>query len=147
MLSSRNRHIHKSDLENVCKTLEIHIELISLRSNGENRVEHYGKGHYFINDCTELTSYCLDHYEEIKDIKDCNKINRGINGKFKRGNDRVIEAFQGFKVLIENVDKLIIPMEMTDEVLNTQFYDTVGDYKTLEYNQKNCRLEEYVEKR
>ena len=55
------------------------FELISLRSNGENRVEHYGKdfdekcnlglvkGHYFINDYTELTSYCLDNYEEIKD--------------------------------------------------------------------------------
>ena len=43
ILSLRNRHIHKCDLENVCKTLEIHIELISLRSNGENRVEHYGK--------------------------------------------------------------------------------------------------------
>ena len=37
-----NRHIHKCDLENVCNTLEIRIELISLRSNGENRVEHYG---------------------------------------------------------------------------------------------------------
>ena len=32
ILSLRNRHIHKCDLENVCNTLEIHIELISLRS-------------------------------------------------------------------------------------------------------------------
>ena len=47
--------------------------------------------------------------------------------------------------MIENVDKLNSPMEMTDEVLNTQFYDKVDDYKTLEYNKKNCRLEEYVE--
>ena len=44
ILSLRNRHIHKCDLENVCNTLEIHIELISLRNDGEtNRVEHYGK--------------------------------------------------------------------------------------------------------
>ena len=43
ILSLRNRHIHKCDLENVCNTLGIHIELIPLRSNGENRVEHYGK--------------------------------------------------------------------------------------------------------
>ena len=43
ILTLRNRHIHKCDLENVCNTLEIHIELLSLRSNGENRVEHYGK--------------------------------------------------------------------------------------------------------
>ena len=44
ILSLRNRHVHKCDLENVCNTLEIHIELISLRNDGEtNRVEHYGK--------------------------------------------------------------------------------------------------------
>ena len=28
------------------------------------------KGHHFINDYTELTSYSLEHYGEIKDIKD-----------------------------------------------------------------------------
>ena len=35
-----------------------------------------------------------------------------------------------------SVDKLITPMELTDEVLNTQFHDTVNDYKTLGYNLK-----------
>ena len=44
ILTLRNRHIHKCDLSNLCNTLEIHIELISLRNDGEtNRVEHYGK--------------------------------------------------------------------------------------------------------
>ena len=32
ILSLRNRHIHKCDLENDCKTLETHIELIPLRN-------------------------------------------------------------------------------------------------------------------
>ena len=44
ILTLRSRHIHKCDLETVCNTLEIHIDLISLRSNGENRGEHSGKG-------------------------------------------------------------------------------------------------------
>ena len=43
ILSLRNRHIHKCDLENVCKTLEIHIELISIKADGLSRIEHYGK--------------------------------------------------------------------------------------------------------
>ena len=44
ILSLRNRHVHKCDLENVCNTLEIFIELISLKNDGEtNRVEHHGK--------------------------------------------------------------------------------------------------------
>ena len=61
---------------------------------------------------------------------------RESNDKYKRGNDRVIKTFQVFKVLIENVDNLISSMEMTDEVLNTQFYDKVDDCKTLEYNKR-----------
>ena len=79
------------------------------------------KGHYFINDYTDLISSCLEHYEEVKDIKDCNKIYKKLNDKYKKGNDIFIKAFQMFKVPMGNVDKLITPMELTDEVLNTQF--------------------------
>ena len=103
------------------------------------------KGHYFINDYTELTSYSLDNYEEIKEIEDCNQICKELkfNGRYKRGNDIFIKSFQLFKMLVGNVDKRITPMELTGEVLNTQFYDKVNDYKTLAYDKKNCRLETY----
>ena len=47
---------------------------------------------------------------------------------------------------MNNVDSLITPMKLTDEIMNTQLYDKVDDYKTLEYNKKNCRLETYEEK-
>ena len=146
MLSLRNRHVQKFDLQNVCNTLETHIELIPLRNDGEtNRVEHYGKehdgkynlgptqGNYFISDYTGLTSYCLGHHEEVKDIKDCNRTCKKLNDKYKKGNNIFIKAFQIFKILIGNVDKLIILMELTDEALNTQFYDKVEEYKTLQY--------------
>uniref|UniRef100_UPI00404B7C74 hypothetical protein n=1 Tax=Flavobacterium sp. TaxID=239 RepID=UPI00404B7C74 len=43
ILTLRNRHIHKCDLENVCNVLEIHIELISIKADGLSRIEHYGK--------------------------------------------------------------------------------------------------------
>ena len=46
---------------------------------------------------------------------------------------------------MDSVDELIIPMELTTEVLNAQFYDKVEEYKTLESNENNCRLEEYAE--
>ena len=104
------------------------------------------KGHYFINYYTELTFYCLEHYGEVKDIKNCNTIFKKFNDKYKKCNDRCINAFQAFKILIDTGDKLISPMELTYEVLNTQIYDKVGDCKTLQYNDRNCILEEYVEK-
>ena len=83
------------------------------------------KGHYFINDYTELTSYCLKHYEEVGDIKDCNKTYKKLNDKYEKCNNSFVTAFQLFKILLDNVDKLIIPMELTYDVLNTQFYDKV----------------------
>ena len=155
ILTLRNRHIHKCDLSNLCNTLEINIELISIRIDGKKSdVDHYPqsphieyaekyhvglvKGHYFINDYTELTSYCLENYEEVKDIKDCNKIYKKFNDKYKKSNDRFITSFQLFKMVMDNVDKLITPMELTDEVLNTQVYDKVDDYKTLEYNKRTA---------
>ena len=32
------------------------------------------KNNYFINDYTELISYCLENYEEVKDLRDSNTI-------------------------------------------------------------------------
>ena len=151
----RNRHIHKCDSSNVCDTLEIHIELIPLKSDGGSRVEHYGedfdekcnlglvKGHYFINDYTVMAPYCLENYEEVKDIKDCNETYKKHNGKSMKCNDRCIQALQVFKMLIDTGDKLIIPMELTDEVLNNLMVKLM--IVKLQYNETNCRLEGYVE--
>ena len=57
-----------------------------------------------------------------------------------------ITSFQLFKILMDSTDSLITPMELTDDTMSTQFHDKVDDYKTLEHNKNNCRLEEYVEK-
>ena len=128
ILTLRNRHIHKCDVSNLCNTLEINIELISIRNDGKKSgVDHYpqsphieydekynlglAKGHYSINDCTELTPYSLDNYEDIKYIKDCHKIYKKFGDKHKRGNDRFIKAFQLLKMVMDNVDKLTTPME------------------------------------
>ena len=46
---------------------------------------------------------------------------------------------------MNNVGKLITPMDLTDELLNTQIYDKFEEHETLEYNKKSCRLEEYEE--
>ena len=98
------------------------------------------KGHHFINDYTELTSYCLGNYEEIKDITDCDKICKKFNDQHMKGNDIFIKAFLIFKVFIDKVGKLTIPMGLTHETLQTQFYDNVEGYKTLEYNKNELHI-------
>ena len=85
----------------------------------------------FINDYTQLTSYCLGNYEEIKYIKDCNETFKKYKDKYKKCNDIFIKAFQVLKMLIGTGGKLSIPMELTDGVLNAQFCAKVDDYNTL----------------
>ena len=164
ILTLRNRTIHKCDLSNVCNALGTNINLSSIRTDGKKSdVEHYPtsphikcdgtynlglvKNHYFINYYTGLTSFCLENCEEIKDLNGSNTICRKKEyyERDKTGK-RFITSFHLFKVLMDNTDSLIAPMELTDDIMSTQFYDKTDDYKTLGYNQKNCRLEEFVEK-
>ena len=148
ILTLRNRTIHKCDLKNVCDALQINIELNSIRNDEIRRVEHYGKeydetyslglikNHYFINDTTNVTSYCLEHYDEVKELYECNQI---YNDKHHKRTDRFIKAFELFKILINNIGNLISPMVLTEEVMSTQFYDKVDEYKTLEYTKHSYR--------
>ena len=53
----------------------------------------------------------------------------------------LLKPFIFFKMLMDSVDKLTTPMELSDEAFNTQCYYKVNGYKTLEYNKKNCRVE------
>ena len=71
--------------------LGININLISIRTDGKKSdVEHYPtsphikydeayniglvKNHYFINDYTELTTFCLENYDEVKDLNESNTV-------------------------------------------------------------------------
>ena len=40
VIALRHRIIHKCDLINVCDTLGIHIELISIKNDGLSRIKH-----------------------------------------------------------------------------------------------------------
>ncbi len=152
----RNRTIHKCDLRKISEILEIHIELISIKDGVETcRVEHYGKehlekyelglmsGHYFINDRTDITSYSLINYNDVKDVKECNKIYRKLpTGAYKRDSSKSISSYNLFKLLLANKDTLLTPITLSEEILRTQFYDKTDTYETLDYTDKSYRLEE-----
>ena len=57
--------------------------------------------HYFVNDTTDLTAYSLEHYDEVKDIDDCNLIYKKTNKYYneEKTKSRFIKAFQLFKIL------------------------------------------------
>ena len=70
-----NRIIPKCKLNEICKKLAIYIKLSTLNKDNSNRTEYFGEKdketyhiglldqRYFIIEQTNLSSYCLTHYE------------------------------------------------------------------------------------
>ena len=48
--------------------------------------------------------------------------------------------------MVSNIDKLIVPITLTEEIMRTQFYDKVDNYDTLEYTEHAYRLDKFKEK-
>ena len=59
--------------------------------------------------------------------------------------NKFITAFQLFKTLSSNIDKLIAPMLLTGELVSTQFYDKVEECRTLGCANKSYGQEENKE--
>ena len=61
ILTLRNRHIHKCGLYNLCNTLEINIELISVRTDGKKSdVEHYPQSPHIEHDENTIWAWLKD---------------------------------------------------------------------------------------
>ena len=84
-----NRIVPKCKLKEIANKLDIYIKLTSIRNDNEiARPEHFGDKdkpqyhiglideHYFAIEKTNITSYCLSHYDEVKHLKDVNKVFR-----------------------------------------------------------------------
>ena len=72
-------------------------KLIELNIMVNNMMNKYNLGvsqRSLFHDYTDVTSYCLEHYEEVQDIKYCNNIYKKLNDTYKKGNTICINAFQ-----------------------------------------------------
>jgi len=161
----KTRDIPACKLNELCIDLHIHITI----QNTTNKILHYPNGkdelssfirelepiklgllneHYFYKEGkTNITSYAIKHYEDIKDIKDFNKIYKKVGDKYKKANDRFIDSFSCIKLLWDNKDKLLTPISLCNEIYSTQYYDLFDNIETLEYEEdKNCRLNPYKPK-
>jgi len=131
-------------LNQICQLLKIKI---SLRKEGNKTVNYGVEGkeykiglldnHFFAIIDTPFSSYCLKNFEEIKDIKDFNKIYKKSNGKYKKSNNRNIDSFTFVKLLLENKDTLLknIPI---NEMMDSQYYKDMEDNDNLEYDMNEC---------
>lgn len=158
-----SRDITLSKLELICNQLDISIilryykgkknKVIKKIFNKNNKKEVYEIGlyenHYFIYETCENTSYSLRYYDDIKDINNCNKIEKKTKERYQKSNKKFIDSMKLIKLLIENKN-LLEPIKLCDEIFDTQYYDKIvndDDEMNLEYNDSNVRLVEYKEKK
>ena len=113
-----NRIVPKCKLGEVCKLLQICIKLTSI-----GRVEHFGDKshpcfhiglvdeHYFIIEKTNVTSFSILNYEDIKHLPNCNMFYRKIEeNKYKTSNDKFIDSFKLIKLSLDNKETLLEPI-------------------------------------
>jgi hypothetical protein len=140
----RNRMIPQSKLNQICDLVKIQIVLKKdhekqskiVYGKQYERVFHIGilDDHYFLVEPTQITSFCLNNYDAVKDIKDFHKIYKMQDGYYKKSNDRYITSFEVIKILL-NTPALINEMSMDDRLIaSTQFYDSISpEIYSLEY--------------
>jgi hypothetical protein len=103
--------------------------------------------HYFHKKQVPITSYALEHYEEVKDLTEFHKIYTKTADRYIRRNDRFINSYEVIKILFENKNKLLTPLSLCDEVFSTQYYDKINEITTLDYdNETHTLLSEYEPK-
>jgi hypothetical protein len=141
----RNRIIPQCKLKEICNLVKIQIVLKKddlknskvVYGKEYDRVFHIGilDDHYFLVEKTEITSFCLNHYDDVKSIKEFNKIYKVQDGNYKKSNDRYIDSFDVIKTLLKN-PKLIKEISMEDRLIaSTQFYDSIcPEIRSLEYD-------------
>ena len=137
------KHFPKCKLNTLAEKLSIKINLTTIKDNA--RTESFGEGdeynialydeHYFVNETTNNTHFSIEHYEEVKDIKNSNNI-KSLYPRVKRDTSKYINSLSLVKLLLENKNTLLrdIPCE---DLFASQYYDRVQeDFSTLEYEIK-----------
>jgi hypothetical protein len=144
-------------LNEICINLDICIELTRPKYNGDSSViktEIYGNAtgkdtckatgkeiykiglldeHFFLNEPTELTAYCINNYETVKHCSQWNLIIRHQNNYFKRDRKRCISSYDVINLLLKNKVPLLEPINKTD-VTHHYFYKKTDDtIQNLEY--------------
>jgi hypothetical protein len=125
----KNKTVRKTDFNKIVDIIKCNIGLRFDRLDGSEKTktntEVFGKyedtifinlidEHYFIEKQVNITRYALEHYEELKNVKDFNKIYRDNN---KRTTDRYISSWDFVKYLIDNADRFLNKISLNDTEL------------------------------
>lgn len=151
----KSGHVPVCNLQKIADHLDICIKLSTIKvynNNGETHtdISYYGKKdnticeiclydqHYFINDKkTNITSYAVKNYNDIKDKKEWFRIikNKGKKG-YERAN-RFISSFELVQLLIKYKENLLVDIPVED-LMKTQYYTQTINDEDLSYDDDCC---------
>lgn len=142
----KNTVVPKSALNKICEELDICIKLNMIYGNTKTlyygdktkNMFHIGlyEQHYFLIEKTNVTSYALSHYEEVKDLPRNNEIIGKFiqNGKIQyQRSKRFCNSLNLFKILTDEDNKLIEEVPLND-LLDTQYWSNKIENDNLEYD-------------
>ena len=101
--------------------------------------------HYFNIKTVPITSYALEHYEELKHIKDYHKI---IKKNLDKSNDKYKNSFDVINHMFDNKDRYLkeIPFE---DLIKTQYFTPSTEINDLTYHDTNVKQflikDDYIE--
>ena len=146
-----NRCIPLCQIKFIAETMNLYITVRRINDHhlykyGDSENEEIKLGlideHYFLIDNVEITSFSVKNYNNVKNKKKWFKISYMNNKRVKRDKSKLgIDSFRLIKLLIENKEQLLEEIDLgCNEIYNTQFYDKVKEFKTLEFDKEsNCR--------
>jgi hypothetical protein len=145
-LLCRNRDIPLCKLEELCKITKIQINLKfdtekSVKIYGESE-EQYNIGvlenHFFINEDINISIFCINNYEDVKEIDDCNLIFRKVGKYYEKNKNYKINTFLLINELIKNGESLLTNITYSNGLLSTQYHNKNDLITSLEYPDSCC---------
>ncbi|MET0570931.1 MAG: DNA polymerase [Pedobacter agri] len=153
-LEMRDSNISMCHFNRIATDLDIKIILRYPRNDcSKLRISSYGSNedeiyelclideHYFIYERSNITSYAINNYEDVKDEDNFNEIFRICHSKYyERSQDRFIKSSDVVLALLRNKEQLLTPIELDDDIMSTPYYNKVSqNIDFLYYNSTDCQ--------
>jgi len=140
------RDMSMNTIKKVAELLGVHITV--RRVEDSKHLKHYGdrtrepinlgliEAHYFLIETTQVTTYALKNYHELKHLERWNEV-RAIrsNGLPDYSPSRFASSYDVVKVLLENKDTLLYPIPQ-EELYSSHYYKTNKELTSLDFGDK-----------
>lgn len=144
------RNIPICKLNQICLEVNISIDLHQYRVSGDNKIiNKYGtaeekyiigilSNHFFLIEDVKVCKYAFEHYDEVKDIKNFQFINRKQGIYYKKNEKNTMNSFEVIKLMLDNKEKYLTNIDYTDVLDSVYYKDLKQNIKTLEYDVESC---------